>query len=80
MYRCHCKFHWWNDCAIKKRNIIGKQRFIHYVAGKLERAGCSTDHAKEDADVIIVQTAVASARTKETIIIADGTDLLILLG
>ena len=83
MYRCHCKFHWWNDCAIEKRgflqNKINKQRFIHYLAGKLERAGCSTDHAKQDADVLIGQTAVASARTKETVITGDDTDLLVLL-
>ena len=41
-----------------------KQRFIHYLSDNLERAGCSVDHAKDDADVIIVLTAVASARHK----------------
>ena len=51
------------------QNKINKQRLIHYLADKLERAGCSTDHAKQDADVLIVQTAVASATTKETVII-----------
>ena len=58
---------------------VNKQRFIHYLADKLERAGCSTDHTKQDADVFIVQTAVASARTKETVITGDDTDLLVLL-
>ena len=55
------------------QNKINKQRFIHYLADKLERAECSTDHAKEDADVLIVQIAAASARTKETVIIGDDT-------
>ena len=61
------------------QNKINKQRFIHYLADKLERAGCSTDHAKQDADVLIVQADVGSARAKETVIIGDYTDLLILL-
>ena len=52
----------------------GMQRFIHYLGDKLERAGCSTDHAKQDADVLIVQTAVASARTKEIILFGDDTE------
>jgi len=60
-------------------NKANKQRFIHYLSNKLERAGCSIDHATHDADVLIVQTAVASAHTKDTVLIGDDTDLLILL-
>ena len=60
-------------------NKANKQRFIHYLSDNLERAGCSVDHAKDDADVLIVLTAVASARHKETILIGDDTDLLVLL-
>ena len=56
-----------------------KQRLIHYLSNKLERAGCSIDHATHDADVLIVQTAVGSAQTKDTVLIGDDTDLLILL-
>ena len=60
-------------------NKANKQRFIHYLSDKLERAGCSIDQATHDADVLIVQTAVASAQTKDTVLIGDDTDLLILL-
>ena len=45
-------------------NKANKQRFIHYLNDNLERAGCSVDHAKDDADVLIVLTAVASAMHK----------------
>ena len=44
-----------------------KQRFLVYLSAKLEKAGCITDHAKHDADVLIVQTAIASARTKDSL-------------
>ena len=40
-------------------------------------AGCSTNHAKQDTDVLIVQTAVPSARTKESVIIGDDADSLV---
>ena len=60
-------------------NKANKQRFIHYLSDNLERAGCSVDHAKYDADVLIVLTAVASVRHKETVLIGDDTDLLVLV-
>ena len=58
-------------------NKANKQRFIHYLRDNLGRAGCSVDHAKDDADVLIVLTAVASARHKESVLIGDDTDLLV---
>ena len=60
-------------------NKANKQRFIHYLSDKLERAGCRIDQATHDADVLIVQTSVASAQTKDTVLVGDDTDLLILL-
>ncbi|PIK60313.1 hypothetical protein BSL78_02744 [Apostichopus japonicus] len=36
-------------------NKVNKQRFICFVSDKLERAGCSVDHAKDDADVLIAR-------------------------
>ena len=60
-------------------NKINKQRFINYLSDKLERVGCSIDHAKHDADFLIVQTAVASTRMKDTVLVGDDTDLLVLL-
>ena len=62
-------------------NKANKQRFIHYLSDNLdrERAGCRVDHSKDDADVLIVLTAVTSARHKYTLLIRDDTDLLVLL-
>ena len=37
------------------------------------------DSAKQDADVLIVQTTVASAQTKHNILVGDDTDLFVLL-
>lgn len=59
-------------------NEANKQRFIHFLSDKLERAGCFTLHAKHDADLLIVQTAVAAARTKDSVLVGDDTDLLVL--
>ena len=40
---------------------------------------CQTKHARVDADVLIVKTAIASASTANTVLVGDDTDLLILL-
>ena len=37
------------------------------------------DSTKQDADVLIVQTTVASVQTKHTILVGDDTDFLVLL-
>ena len=34
------------------------------------------DSAKQDTDVMIVQTTIASAQSKDTILVIDDTDLL----
>lgn len=60
-------------------NEENKQHFIHFLSDKQERAGCDTNHAVNDADVLIIKAAVASARTKTTVVIGDDTDLLVLL-
>ena len=60
-------------------NNANKQRFIHYLSDNLERAGCSVEHAKRDADILVMLTAVAFARHRETVLIEYDTDLLVLL-
>ena len=60
-------------------NKTNKQRFINMFANKLQAAGCTVFHATGDADVLIVTTAVESAKTKTTVLIGEDTDLLILL-
>ena len=61
------------------KNKTNKQRFIHFLSDKLERVGCSTEHTKHDADVLIAQTTLASARTRDTVLIGDDADFLVLL-
>ena len=46
---------------------------------KLVQKNCKTYHASGDADLLIVQKAVESALTVDTVFIGDNTDLLILL-
>jgi hypothetical protein len=45
----------------------------------LQKTNCLTYHAPGDADLLIVQKAVDSATTRNTVLIGDDTDLLILL-
>ena len=57
-------------------NVANKQNMLsHY----LQLAECLTEHAEEDADLLIAQTAVQSAATKNIVLVADDTDLVILL-
>ena len=60
-------------------NKVNKQCFIHHLSTKLEHASCQTEHARHDADVLIAQTVIASAKLQDTVLIADDTDLLVLL-
>ena len=55
-------------------NEGNKQRFIDL----LTKAGMDVFHAVADADSLIVKTAVELAQHKETCIIGDDTDLLII--
>ena len=45
----------------------------------LEMAGCTTIHAEGDADPMIVNSAIESAKSINTLLVGDDTDLLILL-
>ena len=50
-------------------NKVNKQKFIALLGQELEKASCTVYHASGDADVLIVQKAVQSAQTRETILI-----------
>ena len=50
-----------NDFLNNKAN---KQRFIPYLSDNIERTGCSVDHPKHDAHVLIVLTDDVSAMHK----------------
>ncbi|KAK3747021.1 hypothetical protein QZH41_001488 [Actinostola sp. cb2023] len=60
-------------------NKSNKQKFINHLSDRLEMAGCTTDHATSDADLLIVQTTVTSAKCIPTVLVGDDTDLLVLL-
>ncbi len=46
---------------------------------RLEAAGCLTEQATGDADLLIVQRSVERARSSTTVLVGDDTDLLVLL-
>ena len=60
-------------------NVANKQNFIDTLSHYLQLTGCLTEHAEEDADQLIAQTAVQLAATKNTVLVADDTDQVILL-
>ena len=60
-------------------NSQNKQRFINFLGETLEVLGCTVFHDSADADLLIVQKAVESASSMETVLVGDDTDLLVLL-
>ena len=69
--------------TLKKDNFLAnpknKQRFINMLSRFLQEDNCPTYHAEGDADVLIVKTAVESARERNTVLVGDDTDSLVLL-
>ena len=70
--------------TVKKEDVVlrnkeNKQCFINIVSEKLKEAVCDSIHATGDADVLIVQSVVSVAATRDTVVIADDSDILILL-
>ena len=61
------------------RNNQNKQCLINMLSEKLKEVGCNTIHAAGDADVTIALSAVSAAANRETVVIADDTDVLVLL-
>ena len=60
-------------------NVTNKQNVIDMLSRYLQLDGCVTHNAQGDADLLIAHTAVQSAASKNTVVIADDTDLVILL-
>ena len=60
------------------QNTGNKQRFIGHLTHVLERS-CTVIQAEGDADTTIVEQVLESAKTKTTIVVADYTDILVLL-
>lgn len=60
-------------------NHKNKQRFIDLLSCKLRNNGCVTFCSEGDADCMIVAEVQESAKGKETVVVDDDTDLLVLL-
>ncbi len=63
-------------------NKENKQWFITLLSDHLKSHGCHTEHTRTDADLLIVQTVIAAANrttTESNVLVADDTDILILL-
>ena len=60
-------------------NSKNKQKFIDLLSSKLKATGVRTEHAKADADLLIVKTAIDAAANEDTILVGEDTDLLVLL-
>ena len=60
-------------------NKANKQAFINLFSTHLQYGGCTVHHANSDADVLIVQKALEASMSSEVVVIADDTDILILL-
>ena len=60
-------------------NTENKQEFINMLSSELVECGLETRHATDDADVLIVNTAVEYSTANEVVLIGEDTDLLVLL-
>jgi len=60
-------------------NTANKQWLIKLLGEKLQLLGCNIIHAPGDADLMIVQMAIQSAKSITTVLAGDDTDLLVLL-
>ena len=60
-------------------NTANKRRLINLLGEKLQLSGCNIIHTPGDADLMIVQMAVQSAKSITTVLVGDDTDLLVLL-
>jgi len=60
-------------------NKANKQNFLSILGSYFEEAGCSTAHARSDADMLIIQTAIQCLKMVNTVVVGEDTDLLILL-
>ena len=60
-------------------NRKNKQQFIFMLSRELQKNNCKTHHASGDVDLLIVQKAVQSATTINTVLVGDDTDHTVVL-
>ena len=67
-------------CASTAVHFTSDMRLqIKILSKKLAKTGCCCFHANEDADLMIVKTALNSSKKIDTILIGEDTDLLVQL-
>lgn len=60
-------------------NTNNKSRFISMLCEKLRAADIFVKEADNDADVLIIETAIEQSNTNTTIVVGEDVDLLIIL-
>ena len=60
-------------------NVQNKQKFIDLVGTQMKKAGIVVVHAEGDADCLIANEALKSAKEHATHVVGEDTDLLVLL-
>ena len=60
-------------------NNHNKQQFINMLSNELVKNHCQVHHSQTDADVLIVEKTVQSSKEYPTALVAEDTDLLVLL-
>lgn len=60
-------------------NRFNKRKLIEMLIDNFEKVGISTRQSRDDADVLIVETAIEKSINNTTIIVGEDIDLLILL-
>ena len=60
-------------------NNLNKKQFVSLLSRQLESTGSKVFMAKADADLLIVNKAIEAAETRNTVLVGDDTDLLVLL-
>ena len=61
------------------QNKGNKQAFIDMLSDEMKREDIAVIRAEDDADLLIVQTAVRMSEYEKTFVIAEDTDILVLL-
>lgn len=60
-------------------NRFNKRKLIEMLIEKFEEVGIATRQSRDDADVLIVETAIEKSINNTTIIVGEDIDLLVLL-
>ena len=60
-------------------NHVNKDQFIKLLCQKLLQSGINTLQSKGNADVLIIKKAIEEVTKKDVDVVAEGTDILILL-